>query len=1052
MPNKEKTSKGIEECHEIYYDFQTNIRVGDYDYVRPDPPDVGDVFNFGLEKDDRKFPLHDRDIIDTLSESELIEFVAEEQRRLDEGIHFYNGNQLEYVTGKHYFMLQWWIIPSVNDGTYTTPDFIDAQRDTFYHWDCTEKDKSSLGAVWGTCRRFGKALCVDTDIPTPNGFVKMKDLEVGDKVFDENGKPCNITYVTGLQVERVVNRVWFDDGTYLDADDDHQWEVMTYNCRRGRGKKNKGSSDVLTTKQMKQMPLMVYSRERNFHIKISKPTEYKYKNLPIDPYLFGYWLGDGGSYNSKIHCGELDLHNITEYLDDLGINYVSKKCRTAYEVTLLGTYKSTNKLGQFTGTDGMLSKLKKLGFIKKNSADDRSKKIPEIYKHSSISQRQELIRGLMDSDGSIGKNGKSIEITQKSKALSDDIAEVLRSLGEKCVIETKIATMRRSDDSMYRCEVYRINTMTKFNPFRLKRKSERWHYPKSKRRFVKSIEKIEVIDSKPVKCISVDSKNSLYLAGKSYTVTHNTSVGGAICYTTAMMLEGAKCAIQSKTNKDAVEVFLKIQESWQRLPDFFKPIDTGETKRSNAIYFTAPQKKSSKGEVKEYQYVLDSWIKPFPANNMAQDGLGFRFGYYDEEGKVEKGVAEVDERWEVNSKCFMSRDKVVGKSLHTTTVEDMERFGGARFKKIWDNSNVKTLDPLLGRTISGLRKLFIPADYGYKVDEWGYSDREYARRFHEAEMARLSGSELISYRRKYPLRESDMWLMESTASPWALAKIQQQSQYNEDEGIYAENRRGNFYWKNGEENEVGFQEDKENGRWTVAWMPPTEDRNQYRISEYGREPTREHVRIGIDPTNLKAPVVGSGSDNAAYAVLDIGYMGNKTPKAVCEYLYRQDHPTDFAEDMRMMAVFYSARVFVENNAGSVLIRHFENKRCEEYLMYNELEKDQKKKFKERGFYNATNGGIRENLVNVTRAHIVDDIGYIELDQTGSPAYGSMPFPNLIEDLQDFEVDNWTPYDATVAYMIAILACKMSRMNIDTSELSAPADFNVMSFHKIYKVK
>ena len=88
MPNKEKTSKGIEECHEIYYDFQTNIRVGDYDYVRPDPPDVGDVFNFGLEKDDRKFPLHDRDIIDTLSESELIEFVAEEQRRLDEGIHF----------------------------------------------------------------------------------------------------------------------------------------------------------------------------------------------------------------------------------------------------------------------------------------------------------------------------------------------------------------------------------------------------------------------------------------------------------------------------------------------------------------------------------------------------------------------------------------------------------------------------------------------------------------------------------------------------------------------------------------------------------------------------------------------------------------------------------------------------------------------------------------------------------------------------------------------------------------------------------------------------
>tara|TARA_R110001606_G_scaffold6316_2_gene28476 strand:+ start:3310 stop:5373 length:2064 start_codon:yes stop_codon:yes gene_type:complete len=687
MPSKEKTSKGIEECHDIYYNFRKEITVGDYDYVRPDPPDVGSVINFGLENAERVFPLHDRDVIDTLTESELTIFVAEEQRRLDEGLHFYNKDNLEYVTGKHYFMLQWWILQSTDGGLYKTPDFIDAQRDGYYHWDCAEKDSESLGAVWGTCRGWGK-----------------------------------------------------------------------------------------------------------------------------------------------------------------------------------------------------------------------------------------------------------------------------------------------------------------------------------------------------------------------------TAVGGNICYTTAMMLEGAKCAIQSKTSRDAIEVFLKIQESWQRMPDFFKPIDTGETKRSNALLFTAPQKKNSKGDVKEYKYVLDSWIKPFAANNTALDGLRFRFGYFDEEGKVEKGVAEVDERWEVNARCFVSRDKVIGKSLHTTTVEDMERLGGAKFKKIWDDSNPKTIDPLLKRTKSGLRRLFVPADYGYKVDKWGYSDREYAKTFHEAEMAKRSGADLIAYRRKYPLRESDMWLMESTGSPWALAKIQQQSQYNEDEGTYTENRRGNFYWNNGEDSQVGFQEDKDNGRWTVAWMPPQEDRNQYRISEYGREPTREHVRIGIDPTNLKAPVVGSGSDNAAYAVLDTGYMGNKAPRAVCEYLYRQDHPTDFAEDMRMMAVFYSAKVFVENNAGSVLIRHFENKRCQEYLMYNELEKDQKKKFKERGFYNATNGGIRENLVNVTRAHIVDDIGYIEVDQTGNPVYGSMPFPLLIEDLQDFEVDNWTPYDATVAYMIAILACKMSRMNVDTSELSTPSDYNVMNLHRKYRVK
>ena len=341
MPNKEKTSKGIEECHEIYYDFRKEIKVGDYDYVRPTPPDVGDVFNFGFSKDDRVFPLHEELYHETLDEDELIKFVAEEQRRFENGIHFYNGDHLEYVTGKHYFMLQWWRLQGTEGGLFSPTDFKDSQRDLFYHWDCVEKDPQCLGAVWVTARGMGK-----------------------------------------------------------------------------------------------------------------------------------------------------------------------------------------------------------------------------------------------------------------------------------------------------------------------------------------------------------------------------TAIGGSICYLTAIMLEGAKCAIQSKSNDDAVEVFLKIQESWQKMPAFLKPIDTGETKRSNSLLFTAPQQKSSKGAVKEYQYVLDSWIKPFAAGNTALDGLRFRFGYFDEEGKVKKGVAEVDERWEVNARCFVSFDKVIGKSLHTTTVEDMEKLGGARFKSIWDDSDIKTYDETLGRTTSGLRQFF----------------------------------------------------------------------------------------------------------------------------------------------------------------------------------------------------------------------------------------------------------------------------------------------------------------------------------------------------------
>lgn len=95
----------------------------------------------------------------------------------------------------------------------------------------------SLVVAGGTSS--GKALDVDTPIPTPNGFVRMGDLTVGDVVFDENGEPCRVVGAYATMLDRPCYEVVFSDGSTLVADHEHLWLTETRQARRatsrGRG-------------------------------------------------------------------------------------------------------------------------------------------------------------------------------------------------------------------------------------------------------------------------------------------------------------------------------------------------------------------------------------------------------------------------------------------------------------------------------------------------------------------------------------------------------------------------------------------------------------------------------------------------------------------------------------------------------------------------------------------------------------------------------------------------------------------------------------------------
>lgn len=350
----------------------------------------------------------------------------------------------------------------------------------------------------------GKALHIETLIPTVDGWKKMGDVQIGDKVFDENGHPCNVTNVTEVMYGRKCYKMTLNDGTEIIADEDHQWVTDTYSRKRTARRKykkdvenndNKTSKDylddmqVVTTKQISNS-LYGFSNKRfkNHSIRLAKPIHLPYRELPIQPYILGAWLGDGHKDNGRITC---DDPFILEEIHRQG--HIVKQNKTKYQYNIVG----------------LKEKLRKEKLIKR-------KVIPQEYLRASINQRLELLQGLMDTDGTISDNG-SCEFSNKNGMLAYQVFELATSLGIR-------ATIRENDSFYYDKYMgirYRVLFVTNLPVFKLPRKLAKI---KNTIRFDnRMIVSCEPTESVPVKCIEVDSPNHLYLCTKSYVVTHNSS-------------------------------------------------------------------------------------------------------------------------------------------------------------------------------------------------------------------------------------------------------------------------------------------------------------------------------------------------------------------------------------------------------------------------------------------------------------------------------------------------------------------------------------------------
>ena len=514
------------------------------------------------------------------------------------------------------------------------------------------------------------------------------------------------------------------------------------------------------------------------------------------------------------------------------------------------------------------------------------------------------------------------------------------------------------------------------------------------------------------------ARGGIFITNRRFGKTH---VANCIGYHTVSTLpEQQHMGIQSKSFTDAKKVFDKLIISWKKLPDFFKPIDTGDTNPQKKLMFFEPGKRDTKNQKKEYGQALNSFIDYENSKEIAYDGSRLEFCIQDEVGKDEEN--NVYERIQVVKECVYDGG-IIGKIFATTTVEEMEKKGGANCKKVWDSADPDGELMPNGETQMGLLRYFSPAYYGDRgvdekgvpfVNEYGYTDIERAKNYYLRKRDAIRDRDLLtSERRKYPLDIRDCFISDSRKSTYDLGKIEDQLDYNSKmpDGAWV---YGDFIWRDGKQDTfVDFHHDR-NGRWRVMWMPPHADRNKIILRGSKKAPGNTDMGVfGLDPYDNKLTSDGRKSDAAAYGFRRYNPLNDKeTGIFVVEYVNRPKNPEIMWEDMIKMCVFYGWEILIESQKQGT-INHFRMRGYEKYLMH--------------ATDNPEIPGIpmttdtQQTIIYLTENYIVKKVGWIEVEG-GQPFMGRCYFDKLLKCWMDFNFeDKWTKYDSMVGAGLALLA-------------------------------
>lgn len=407
---------------------------------------------------------------------------------------FFDTNEIDYKLNDNR------VKPEQN-ANFQLVDYIDSDKKVPlklrpYQQDIVDKcrEREVIQAATGA----GKALPLDTDILTPNGFVKMRDIHVGSVVYDENGEKTNVIAEFPQSELKQEYKITFNDGSYVICCKDHLWKYdVKSNLQHHRWKVD-NIVDILHKYGLKK------NRSFNIYIPVCKPIQFSKKDLFIPPYLMGALLGDGGLTQNT-----LTFTNVEQDIIDKVNLLVSK----------WGVFKHRKNKEhiQLHFVGGKNNPFKEYLTNTFHHANSSNKFIPQEYKMSSIEDRFELVRGLIDTDGSINEKGH-IKIGFVSEQLAKDLQFVLQSLGYRSKMTIGKRKGKNNTYNLYirGCDDKLFSSIKHKERFKHRKVGKNHHYD------ILKIVSVEPLDKKSeMKCITVDSPLHTYIC-KDFIVTHNT--------------------------------------------------------------------------------------------------------------------------------------------------------------------------------------------------------------------------------------------------------------------------------------------------------------------------------------------------------------------------------------------------------------------------------------------------------------------------------------------------------------------------------------------------
>ncbi|RZS91154.1 replicative DNA helicase [Motilibacter rhizosphaerae] len=353
----------------------------------------------------------------------------------------------------------------------------------------------------------GKALALDTPLPTPTGWTTMGEVAVGDEVLAADGTPTLVVAATEVMHDRPCYEVHFSDGTVVVADAEHQWVTET----------RWAAAEVRTTAEIAAR--LSGATGLDHAVANARPLQLPDRELPVPPYALGAWLG-------RREAGPLGQDPDDEFEVDAWVE-------GEVEPDVVGPVA--------TG----------LGMV-------HAPHLPTAYLRAGLRQRRDLLAGVLDTLGVVQPSG-TVRVRVGSQRLADDLADLVAGLGMRCTVKTR-GTGRSAT-------AWLVTLTAEDDVFRLERK-RLLHKERSarspRRRDARFITDVRPVPSVPVRCVQIAHESHLYLAGRAMVPTHNSTL--ALDFARASAIKNHLSTVFFSLEMGKNEITMRLLSAEARVP------------------------------------------------------------------------------------------------------------------------------------------------------------------------------------------------------------------------------------------------------------------------------------------------------------------------------------------------------------------------------------------------------------------------------------------------------------------------------------------------------